>query len=291
MKALLLNGQSHHGWLASSPLVKKILEQTCLFSVDIKTRPPKGSDMSGFRPEFEAYDLIVLDDGGDPWSDATNAAFVDYISAGGGVALFHHSCQLFHQWQEFNEIMGLAGWGKRPASVGPRLDWRDGEVVRDTGPGDAGDCLDLRENQIIVRDPAHPITKGLPEKWLHATDELYFNLRGPAKNLHVLATAYVEPQAEAHYNDSGFGSGEHEPVLFTVDYGKGRCFNTTLGHVEGGTPADTRADSMECVGFITTFQRGCEWAASGNVTQDVPADFPAEDAISIREKCELPSAA
>ena len=110
MKALLLNGQSHHGWLASSPLVKKILEQTGLFSVDVKTRPPKGSDMSGFRPEFEAYDLIVLDDGGDPWSDSTNAAFVDYISAGGSVALFHHSCQLFPQRQEFNEIMGLAGW-------------------------------------------------------------------------------------------------------------------------------------------------------------------------------------
>ncbi len=211
MKALLLNGQSHHGWLASSPLVKKILEQTGLFSVDVKTRPPKGSDMSGFRPEFEAYDLIVLDDGGDPWSDSTNAAFVDYISAGGSVALFHHSCQLFPQWQEFNEIMGLAGWGKRPASVGPRLYWRDGEVVRDTGPGDAGDCLDLRENQIIVRDPAHPITKGLPQKWLHAADELYFNLRGPAKNLHVLATAYVEPQAQAHYNDSVSAAANTSP--------------------------------------------------------------------------------
>ena len=60
MKALLLNGQSHHGWLASSPLVKKILEQTCLFSVDIKTRPPKGSDMSGFRPEFEAVSYTHL---------------------------------------------------------------------------------------------------------------------------------------------------------------------------------------------------------------------------------------
>ena len=46
---------------------------------------------------------------------------------------------------------------------------------------------------------------------------------------------------------------------------------------------------MECVGFIATFQRGCEWAASGDVTQDVPADFPAENAVSTREGCELPS--
>ena len=48
MRALLLNGQSHHGWLASSPLVTKILEQTGLFSVDVMTRGPKGSDMTGF---------------------------------------------------------------------------------------------------------------------------------------------------------------------------------------------------------------------------------------------------
>jgi len=289
MKALILNGQSHHGWLASSPLVKKILEQTGLFSVDIMTRPPKGGDMSSFRPEFNAYDLIVLDDGGDPWSEPTNTAFVDYISAGGGVALFHHSCQLFPQWQEFNEIMGLGGWGKRTANVGPRLYWTDGKMIRDTGPGDAGACLDLRENQIIIRETQHPITKGLPEKWLHTTDELYFNLRGPAENLNVLATAYVDPDAEAHYCESGHGSGEHEPVLFTTNYGKGRCFNSTLGHVEGGTPADARTDAMECVGFIATFQRGCEWAASGDVTQHVPADFPCEDAVRIRERCELPS--
>ncbi len=48
---------------------------------------------------------------------------------------------------------------------------------------------------------------------------------------------------------------------------------------------------MECVGFIATFQRGCEWAATGEVTQELSEDFPTENAISIREGCELSSAA
>jgi type 1 glutamine amidotransferase len=56
-----------------------------------------------------------------------------------------------------------------------------------------------------------------------------------------------------------------EPVLMTIDYGKGRIFHNALGH-------DT--DSFENVGFIVSFLRGTEWAASGKVTQDIPADFP-----------------
>ena len=32
---------------------------------------------------------------------------------------------------------------------------------------------------------------------------------------------------------------------------------------------------MECVGFILTFQRGAQWAATGKVTlSDIPDDFP-----------------
>jgi hypothetical protein len=34
---------------------------------------------------------------------------------------------------------------------------------------------------------------------------------------------------------------------------------------------------MQCVGFIVTLLRGAEWAATGNVTQKVPGDFPAVD--------------
>jgi hypothetical protein len=66
-------------------------------------------------------------------------------------------------------------------------------------------------------------------------------------------------------------------MLMTISYGKGRIFHTALGHAdEGGGPA------MECVGFIVTFQRGAEWAATGTVTQKIPFDFPNIAASSLR---------
>jgi type 1 glutamine amidotransferase len=100
---------------------------------------------------------------------------------------------------------------------------------------------------------------------MHAIDELYDSLRGPAKNVTLLATAFSAPETG--------GTGEEEPMLFTIQYGKGRVFHTTLGH-------DVAA--MRCVGFIATFLRGTEWAASGKVTQKVPADFPDASKVSIR---------
>ncbi len=63
-------------------------------------------------------------------------------------------------------------------------------------------------------------------------------------------------------------------MLMVIDYGKGRVFHTTLGH-------DT--DALEGTGFIVTFQRGAEWAATGNVTQEVPDDFPGKETPSRRE--------
>jgi type 1 glutamine amidotransferase len=100
---------------------------------------------------------------------------------------------------------------------------------------------------------------------MHAGDELYANLRGPGENMTVLATAYSDP--------ANHGSGHEEPMLMVLRYGKGRIFHTALGH-------DIAA--ISCVGFITTFQRGTEWAATGAVTQKMPATFPTADTVSYR---------
>jgi len=59
-----------------------------------------------------------------------------------------------------------------------------------------------------------------------------------------------------------------------VKYGKGRVFHTTLGHDDY---------SCEGVGFILSFTRGVEWAATGKVTQPIPDDFPTEDSASFRK--------
>jgi hypothetical protein len=70
-----------------------------------------------------------------------------------------------------------------------------------------------------------------------------------------------------------------EPVLMVITYGKGRIFHTTMGHSDlGGGP------SMHCAGFITTLQRGAEWAVTGDVTQKVPWDFPSAAGVVFRPR-------
>jgi hypothetical protein len=117
---------------------------------------------------------------------------------------------------------------------------------------------------MVVREPDHPITRGIPRSFMQTNDELYGKLRGPAENLHVLATAFSDPATG--------GTGEHEPILMTIRFGKGRIFHTTLGH-------DVAA--MNGVAFQVTLQRGAQWAATGDVTladadaATLPSDKPA----------------
>ena len=74
------------------------------------------------------------------------------------------------------------------------------------------------------------------------------------------------------------GTGEHEPVIMTIAYGKGRVFHDTLGHVGATQPIV----GMNSVDYIVLLQRGTEWAATGSVTIPVPKDFPTADRTSIR---------
>ena len=41
MKALIVDGQNNHAWKTTTPLLKKFLEETGLFSVDVATSPEK----------------------------------------------------------------------------------------------------------------------------------------------------------------------------------------------------------------------------------------------------------
>ncbi len=125
-------------------------------------------------------------------------------------------------------------------------------------------------------NPDHPVTKGLPAEWLHAQDELYDRMRGPGMVKDVLFWASSDPETG--------GSGRDELAIFTIDYGKARIFHTTLGHA-GRTLEDNIA--MQCTGFQVTLLRGSEWAATGNVTQPVPDDFPTATTISLRKNYKI----
>jgi type 1 glutamine amidotransferase len=285
-KALIITGQNSHNWKASNPVLKQLLDQTGLFTSDIIITPGKGGDMNTFNPDFSKYNLVVLDYNGDSWSEKTKAAFLSFVRNGGGVVVYHAADNSFPDWKEYNEIIGLGGWGNRNEKSGPYVYYRGNDIVRDdTSKGTGGASGERSEFMVRIRNLDHPITKGLPVNWMHGNDELCGMLRGPALNMEILATAFsptkaTKPAPGVATTTPQRGTrrtGRDEPILMTIRYGKGRIFHTVLGQPdEGGGPA------MQCVGFIITFQRGSEWAASGEVTQAVPVDFPNGAGVSLR---------
>lgn len=292
LKVLIVDGQNNHSvWPKSTVMMKQYLEESRLFDVNVyRTKPtwngnshPKyyalHSDDSHFnvqkpqvdntfKPNFSNYDVVVSNLGykAAPWPKETQTAFEAYIGNGGGFVTVHAADNAFPSWLAYNKMIGLGGWAGRNEKDGPYVYYNDDNVlIIDTKVGKGGTHGKKHELQIINRIE-HPILKGLPNMWMHTKDECYGKLRGPAENLTILATALCPKEQN--------GTGRHEPILMTVDYGKGRIFHTTLGHEDY---------SFESVGFITTFLRGVEWAAIGEVTQVVPPDFPTEYTSSKRE--------
>lgn len=293
IKALIIDGQNNHAvWPKSTIMMKQYLEGTGLFEVDI-ARPrftwqgkrekaylplagvdgtedlPKSKPDPTFAPKFSNYDVVVNNFGWQAadWSDSTKKSLETFMKNGGGLVSVHAADNSWPTWPAYNRMIGLGGWGNRNEKDGPYVYYdADGAIVRDLSPGGAGAHGAQHEIPITVRVTDHPITKGMPKHFLTTTDECYAKLRGPAEKMTILATGEEQTKLDA--------KGRHEPMLMTIDYGKGRVFHTTLGH-------DTQA--FEGVAFITTFLRGTEWAASGKVTQSIPKDFPAPDKATSRK--------
>ena len=270
MKVLIIDGQNNHDWKHTTPVLKQLLEETKLFTVDVVTTPPKGGDFSTFNPDFSKYKVVVGNynefPAGDKWPDAVKSAFEQFVHGGGGFVSYHAADNAFPDWSAYNLMIGIGGWMNRTEKAGPYWYFKDDKLTSDMTPGNAGNHGARTPFVVVMRDTKHPIAKGIPQKWMHAADELYSKMRGPGENMKVLGTGFSDP--------GNRGTGHDEPMLMALTYGKGRVFHTTLGH----DPA-----AMSCVGFIVTLQRGTEWAATGKVTQKVPADFPTAEKISIRK--------
>jgi type 1 glutamine amidotransferase len=244
---LILSGANNHDWKATTPVLKKLYEESGRFTVDVSENVPA---LTG--DDFAKYDVLVCNYttypkiAGHRWPAKTEKAFLDYIAAGHGFVLFHAASTAWADWPEFGDLIGLT-W---------QVDKTTGKNI--SGHGSQHSFF------VTITDRNHPVTKGMKD-FQHATDELYHRqLLHPGA--HVLATAFSSPAKG--------GSGKDEPMAVVTEHGKGRVFHCAMGH---------HTSAMAGAGFQTLMLRGAEWAATGKVTLPIPAALQAVAASNQRD--------
>jgi uncharacterized protein len=239
IQTLIITGQNGHDWRGTTPLLRKALEDSGRFTVRVN------EEFRGAGPETLApYELVVLNyfDLRKPemrWGERADNALLEFLKSGKGLLIYHFSVAAFDGWSEYEKL--CAG------------NWRPNN----------GHHSAAHDFIVDVKDADHPVMRGLKPSFPQPNDELYANLRWqPADQYHILATAWDD---HALYQGKAKqpipGNGIHQPMLWTVQYGKGRVFVTALGH-------DVAA--VQTLAFVTTFTRGAEWAATGAVTLPIP---------------------
>ncbi len=233
INVLVITGDHRgHDWQAVSEMLRDILEVPDKVHVQVTTRPAR--DLT--TENLVGYDVLLLnyresDKASDDtkWSDGNRQALVEAVKGGKGLVVYHFASSAFPDWDEYERLIG-GGWRSQgfhgPAHV---------YTVKKT-------------------DADHPISRGLPDQFVHATDELYQNSKMVEGNT-VLATAYSDPEKPR-------GTGKDEPVIWVNQYGDGRVFNIALGH---------DVNAMSDPVFQQWLRRGVEWAATGKVMQKAAA--------------------
>lgn len=219
VRALILTGESDHAWKDTTVRLKRALEDSGYFRVDVCDDPeaPVLSDPDALRN----YAVLVLNfNRAKRWDVERESNFLSYVRGGGGLVVVHAAAKSFGDWDEFGRLIGGA--------------WRDrGTAFPNRGsfhPPTSGPI------EVAVVDPNHAITAGLGSSFT-VRDEMSANLK-LQPDIHVLARG-------------AFG-GKPQPLIFIRHYGKGRVFQTALGH-------DLVA--IEHPKFKDTLIRGARWAA------------------------------
>lgn len=249
-RVLILSGRNNHDWRGSTAHLRRILEATGRFDVRV-TEEPSALTRETLRP----YHVLVSDYCGPRWSAAAEDAVAAFVREGKGLVAVHAASYPFGIMPVLGSKMTRSDvieqpWAEWERMLGAR--WQNGDPAK--GEKRTGHSR-RHVFEVEWTLAAHPIAAGLPAKF-KVSDELYsrFVL---SPSIQILARAFDSPEQN--------GTGEREPLLWTNAYGKGRVFHTALGH---DVPA------MMAQGFIDSFARGVEWAATGNVT--LPPDLPLE---------------
>jgi uncharacterized protein len=218
-KVLLLTGddvEPAHNWKEVSSALRTMLASSGKF--DVKICEDAGVlDSAAALGRYDVVFLHMYNAKTPTVSDAGKANLVDFVKGGKGLVVSHLSSASFKEWPEFRAMCGRY-WVMGKSGHGPRAPFKARIVKADS-----------------------PITQGLSD--FEADDELYAKLEGDAP-INVLVEA-----------DSNW-SKRTEPLVFTLEYGKGRIFHEAFGH-------DGKALQNDTVQKLII--RGTEWAAKGKV--------------------------
>jgi type 1 glutamine amidotransferase len=304
IRVVIIDGQNNHNWQATTPVMKKELEDSGRFTVDIATSPPipnlpkpnkpkdendakalakYKADLAEYEaalPLFEFKELKLAKAAFNQWR-------IDFDKY--DVVLSNYNGQ---SWpKEINEALeqrlrdgkiglvivhaannAFGGWKEYNLMIG--MGWRGAN-------GGARLYLDDQGNPVRVpsgqdESSGHrysgPFTVTIRDESHPVTKGMPREWKHNSDELYDNMRGPIE---NVHLLATAYSKGtqKNEPMIWTVSYGKGRVFHTPMGHDVNG---------MKCVGFMATLQRGTEWAATGAVTLPLPANFPTDKISTIK---------
>ncbi len=271
IKVMIVDGFSNHDWRLTTALIRGILEPTEQFEVAISTAP-ETADAPGWetwRPRFRDFDVVIQNcnniNGGPDWPREVQLGLETFVRTGGGLFAFHSANNAFAGWTAYEEMVGLL-WRDKDQGWALRVS-EDGNIERIPPGAGQGTGHGARSTRLVTCLGEHPIHAGMSRSWFTPELEVYTYARGPAQNIQVLSSA-SDPDNE-----------ENWPIEWTVTYGGGRVYSSTMGHVWQG---DVQPASLRCAAAQTLLIRALQWLARRPVTWPVPSDFPGPDAISVR---------
>ncbi len=218
-RILLVTGEDYpgHKWKETYPVLKAELEKDSRLTIDVLTdlkslATTRLSDYDAVILHFKNYDPKV------PGRKGYDH-LVQFVEEGGGLMMLHFGCGAFEEFKgDFVKVVGRVWFGMKPPAGKRQHDPR-GEFA------------------VSIPKIGHSITKGMKD--FTTLDELYTCLEGDAP-ITTVATAVSKIDKNTY------------PIAFVVDYGKGRVFQSMLGH-------DTVAFAAE--GPAELHRRGCAWVA------------------------------
>ena len=278
-KVLIIEGASNHDWQNRKDVLTAILSRDGTLDLTVSITPGAASDpgWATWSPDFSQYDVVLSGysngAGGQlRWPTAVETAFANYVSTGGGFVAFHEAADSFADWPAYNDMLGLR-WNL--ANVGTAVQVATNESLIYHAPGQPGPGAYTshgpNSDVLVKRLGNHPIHAGLPASWLAANLEVWRYPRGPANNLTVLSYA-KDPETQLQF-----------PVEWTVNYGSGRVYASSYGHI---FPGDVEPAGMRCAAFQEILVRAVKWCAGISPPSAVPSDFPTPSAISLRAHAE-----